>query len=339
MHPHATDRESRSRFPGNLSVEVSASWLSFRFRIRRIPNPWNPESSFRDSPSRRLGTFGTDARTYFRDRDGARLEIDTSPYERNKERTLYRCLACGARFPSHAPVCSWCWQGHSLVMAPDRQRAAIDAEPEMMTAKDLARTTYVSVDVPAYPDLVLKRGAMVVLVGPGGAGKSTMAARMLDSMQTTTLLLSVEEPAGPSVADRLARIGARDERMLVCSRASVDQVVGIVRKRSVAAIGIDSVQRASYEARELRHMLITIPALAFIVAVSQVNRDGDVRGGEELAHECDVLVEVQAMRWAIRKSRYQPTGVTGDVLDAAMIAAAKGVAPKPAEAPGPVGTP
>ena len=60
--------------------------------------------------------------------------------------------------------------------------------------------------------------------------------------------------------------------------------------------------------------LLTLPSLSLLVAVSQINRDGDVRGGEELAHECDVLVEVTDLTWTVRKSRYQPAGAHGPVL-------------------------
>src|SRR5260370_423844 len=83
------------------------------------------------------------------------------------------------------------------------------------------------------------------------------------------------------------RAAGRDENVLVCSRATVDQVVEVVRKRKVLALGVDSVQRAMFEPRDLRHLLLTLPSLACIIGVSQVNRDGDVRGGEELAHEAD----------------------------------------------------
>jgi hypothetical protein len=41
----------------------------------------------------------------------------------------------------------------------------------------------------------------------------------------------------------------------VCSRASVDQIAAIVRQRKVVALGVDSVQRAMFEARDLRHLV------------------------------------------------------------------------------------
>jgi hypothetical protein len=211
-------------------------------------------------------------------------------------------------------MCTWCWTAHAVALVAERARAAVDAEVELTSARDLARTTWQGCEIPAYPDLSLRRGALVTVVGPSGAGKSTLVTRSLASLPDTTLLLSVEEPAGPSLAERLARAGARSDRLLVCSRATVDQVGDIIRKRKVAALGVDSVQRSLFESRELRHLLVVLPSLAVVFAVSQINRDGDVRGGEELAHESDVIVEVAELAWTVRKSRYQPAGTSGAVL-------------------------
>jgi predicted ATP-dependent serine protease len=223
-------------------------------------------------------------------------------------------MVCGSRFAAYAPACSYCWAAHSLALAPERARAAIDSEVELTTARDLARTQWQEAGLPAYPGLELRRGALVVVFGPAGSGKSTWAARALDSLQSPSLLVSVEEPAGPSLAERLARVGAKDDRLMVCSRATVDQIAAIVRQRRVEALCVDSVQRAMFEARDLRHLLQVLPSLALVVAVSQINRDGDVRGGEELAHEADVVIELEALRWTVRKSRYQPSGASGSVI-------------------------
>jgi predicted ATP-dependent serine protease len=226
---------------------------------------------------------------------------------------MYRCLHCGARFPVHAPICSRCWASHQIVLEGDRPRADVDGVPELVSARDLSRQRWTSVEVGAFPRLKLGRGALVVLVGRSGSGKSSLLARALDTIRGPAVIVSTEEPAGPSVQDRLDRLHVRRDDLWICSRGTVDQVAEIVRQRKVVSLGIDSVQRASYEPRELRHLLLTLPTLAVLFAVSQVNRDGDVRGGEELAHECDVLIEVEALKWRIVKSRYQAEG-GGDVL-------------------------
>jgi len=227
---------------------------------------------------------------------------------------LYRCTECGSYFPTHAPLCSWCLQGHTLVLTPERRRAAHDAEIELTSARDLARAKWQAIQLPAYPGLALRKGALVVLVGPAGAGKSTMMSRGIDSTGVPSLLVSVEEPAGPSLADRLARVGAKREDLFVCSRGSVDQIAGLIKANKIQWLGVDSAQRALFEGRDLRHLLLTLPSLVGVVVTSQINRGGDIRGGEELPHEADVVVQVEDMRWRVTKSRYQPEGETGGVL-------------------------
>jgi predicted ATP-dependent serine protease len=128
---------------------------------------------------------------------------------------------------------------------------------------------------------------------------------LLDGVKAPVLLLSVEEPPGPSLAARLLRVGVRREDFGIASRASVDQVVEMLRQSKAAALAIDSVQRAAYSARDIRHLLTVIPTLALVICVSQVNAEGGVRGGEEYAHECDVLIDVADMHWRVEKSRYQ----------------------------------
>ena len=47
----------------------------------------------------------------------------------------------------------------------------------------------------------------------------------------------------------------------------------------------------------------------------QVNKRGRIEGRERLLHEADVVVRVESMAWVIEKSRFQPSGVEGSVLE------------------------
>jgi predicted ATP-dependent serine protease len=185
---------------------------------------------------------------------------------------------------------------------------------ELTDAKTLARAVWQSVELPAYPAIEVRRGALVVLVGAAGAGKSTMLARALDTIRGTSMLVSLEEPGGPSLALRLARLGVKRDDLLIASRANVDQLAGVLRERKIVAIGIDSVQRSMFEPRELRHLLLTLSNLAVLLCTSQVNKTGDMRGSEELRHEADVVIELERLRWRVAKSRYQPPDLSGPVL-------------------------
>jgi predicted ATP-dependent serine protease len=44
-----------------------------------------------------------------------------------------------------------------------------------------------------------------------------------------------------------------------------------------------------------------------------VNADGHIAGVRAVEHEADVVLDVEAMHWRLRKSRYQETGMEGDV--------------------------
>jgi predicted ATP-dependent serine protease len=205
---------------------------------------------------------------------------------------------------------------HLIVLEGERPRAEVDHLPELVSARALSRQHWSSVEVAGYPSLKLCKGALVVLFGRPGSGKSSMLARAIDTIRGPGIVASLEEPSGPSISARMDRLHVRRDDLWIVSRATVDQLAEIVRGRKVVALGIDSIQRSAFAARELRHLLLTLPSLAALFAVSQVNRDGDVRGGEELAHECDVLIEVEDLKWRVVKSRYQAEG-SGEVLRAA----------------------
>jgi hypothetical protein len=78
---------------------------------------------------------------------------------------------------------------------------------------------------------------------------------------------------------------------------------------------IDSVQEASWSAKDLRHLLAVVPTLDLVIGVQQVTKDGAPAGLMALQHEADVQVTVEAMQWSLKKSRYQDlVGAGGDVL-------------------------
>ncbi len=221
------------------------------------------------------------------------------------------CLDCGAFFDRHVPVCTACFTFGRVVVRAERARALVDYQPEVASARDIARTSWGEVSVRTYPTLKLGPKALVVAVGEAGSGKSTFTARALDGICGPVLLVSVEESIGPSLAARLRRAGVKRADFGVASACSVDQIVELTRRYDARAIGIDSVQPSAFAAaRELRHLAAVLPKLELVVAVSQVNKHGRIAGTNDLEHECDVLVRCEklpndGLTWRLEKSRYQ----------------------------------
>ena len=222
------------------------------------------------------------------------------------------CLGCATTYDSHTGFCSRCW-GAAIVPLGRRPQAQVDGTPSITSAQALVKATWTPALSRAVPDLRLGRGALVVLFGPPGGGKSTFALRWLSGCDGTRLLVSIEEGTGPALSDRLVRLGIHDARLLIVSNASVDAVVALAQRERVRVLAVDSVQRSLFEAAELRH-LIRVLDLDALLAIAQVNARGEILGRRELEHEADTVLSIEAMRWTTTKHRYGPTGQQGSVL-------------------------
>lgn len=230
--------------------------------------------------------------------------------------TTWRCVECGSLFAEHFAMCSACWRAGSLVPVAHRLRAAVDYQPGVSNARALAGMAWKRVEHPGvYDPLVLGAGALVLVSGPPGSGKSSLSARLANAVKGPVLYVAAEEGISPSLAARLARCGVRRADFHVLTRASVDTAVAFATKHKPVACVVDSVQEAVWTAHELRHVLEVVQSLAVLLAVMQCTKAGLAAGSNAYQHECDVHVRVEAMAWNLAKSRYQDlAGVGGPVL-------------------------
>lgn len=231
---------------------------------------------------------------------------------------IWRCLACGALYEARFAFCSGCWAQGQIVPQPRRLSAEVDSLPGEASARDIARMNWQQVPHEVYAELVVGQGALVEVSGQPGAGKSSFACRLLDSIPGTVVLVSAEEGLSPSLSARLSRCRVARGDFRVLTRASVDAVVARTVELKAVALCVDSVSEVAWSASELRHILEVIPTLAVLIAVLQVTKQGLPSGANALLHEADVHVSVESMRWSLKKSRYQDlAAVGGDVLSQA----------------------
>ena len=217
----------------------------------------------------------------------------------------WTCIDCGTAYPARVVWCAHCGAQGRVVLLGRRPGAEIDSAPEAATAESLAILAAAPRPVAAYPAILSGHGALVVLWGPPGGGKSTMAARWLDGIRGPVLFVSCEEGLGPTLAARLARLGIARPTFHLLGRATVDQVAQEIGRTRAVAVAIDSVQAAAWEPAELRHLLALSPRVETLMAVCQVNAKGLPEGRRALTHEADVAVNVEAMTARLTKSRYQ----------------------------------
>jgi predicted ATP-dependent serine protease len=232
--------------------------------------------------------------------------------------STFRCVECGALFAQHFATCSSCWRSGSLIPLAHRLRAEIDYQPGVSNARALAGMAWRRVEhAGAYEDMVVGAGALVLVSGPAGSGKSSLSARFANAVKGPVLYVAAEEGISPSLAARLLRCNVKRPDFHVLTRASVDAAVAFAQAHRAVACVVDSVQEAVWTAHELRHVLEVVPSLDLLIAVMQVTKTGVAAGSNAYQHECDVHVRVEAMAWNIVKSRYQDlAGIGGAVLPA-----------------------
>ena len=217
----------------------------------------------------------------------------------------YLCLCCHTRYEAHASWCFVCGEAGYIQRQFGRRSALVDNIAEETDARALAASQWGTVECGAFPSLRLGVGALVVIHGPPGAGKSHCTTRLLDTVPGPVLLVSAEEAPGPTLGERLSRCAVKRADFGIVGRASVDQIVAIAVRRKAVAIAVDSVQVSQFTPRDLRHLLAVLPDLKVLFAVSQQNKAGVVAGRNDLIHEADVVLRVEGGAWSLEKSRYQ----------------------------------
>lgn len=226
---------------------------------------------------------------------------------------MYRCLRCQSEYDEPTRLCAGCWSMDTVMAVPRRRPAEIDRGIEVSTARDLVKRAWDTVDVEAAcPGLRIQPGALLVVTGPPGAGKSTLALALADTSRRPVVVFAAEERLGASISERLSRLGIHRADMHIVGRATVDELVGLCRRVRAGVLVVDSVQATTLLPHDLRSAVNAL-SLDLLIAVSQVTKSGDMRGTRELEHEADVILSLDESGWMVTKSRYSRTGVTGEV--------------------------
>lgn len=217
---------------------------------------------------------------------------------------MYFCWKCQSRYPTRVVWCVVCQDGGTVVVEPQRPQSQLRSQLQAASARDLIGRSWTLVESRAYPDLSVSRGALVAVWGAAGGGKSTLATRFADGLAGAVVYMSAEEKLGPTVAARLQRCSVTRADFHVVAQAGVDELVAYCREVRAVALVVDSVSVTALRPEDLRR-LVEATGVGVLAYLLHATKEGQAAGVTAWLHEADVVVEVSALTWTVRKSRYQ----------------------------------
>ncbi|MCS6826309.1 MAG: DNA repair protein RadA [Caldilinea sp.] len=261
-----------------------------------------------------------------------------------KEKKQYVCSACGAVHLRWAGKCSECGEWNTLeevtVRAVERNRSSM--APVETLGRPVALPGVAGDDQPRLPLQMVELsrvlgggivpGSCVLVGGDPGIGKSTLLLQMAADVAQhvgTVLYVSAEESAH-QIGRRAARLGIRNERLMVLSEIVVEAIIEHIENLKPALVIVDSVQ-AIYsgngasaagtvsQVRDCAAALLRVGKTQNIPVflVGHVTKEGAIAGPRVLEHMVDVVLQLEGERFhAFRllrsiKNRFGSTNEVG----------------------------
>lgn len=216
---------------------------------------------------------------------------------------MYKCTVCERTYVHHQPTCNEC--GSTMVPFTEVMLLGMKGANEGDTGD---RTPYPTGFTDLDPILGggLYPGNSVLLAAPPGTGKTVFTMKVAYNAATKGLsvtFLSFEmSPA--QIKENQRRFGWSDAEIRFIHEGTLQDVLHEIRTNRPQLLVIDSVQMLDTgkdTASTWHDFKVISKALhrtakrynTAMLLISQVNRDGDVTGPNQLKHDCDVHLQLK----------------------------------------------
>lgn len=241
-----------------------------------------------------------------------------------KTKTVYVCSECGAESPKWIGRCPQCgewntYQEEHIVV--DKKNpldgvgqtgllTEVKAVPlSSVEQKDVVRSTTANAELDRVLGGGIVPGAMILIGGEPGIGKSTLVLQMAMQLPRRVLYVSGEESVQQIKlrADRISRASA--ENCLVVSDTRIDAIPMHIEACKPEILVIDSIQTMQTERtdslpgsisqiKECTAVLMRIAKTRNlpVVIIGHINKDGQLAGPKVLEHMVDVVLQFEGDR-------------------------------------------
>lgn len=223
-----------------------------------------------------------------------------------------QCQVCGSYYASMTPnFCKRCCLSGLLQQVDYRPADFMAPSVGSKSAFELTQLDQQTFGLPAYPEITVGPGAVILVGGPPGAGKSTLALNVA-AASTPSAYLPLECGIGPALSELCRRLEVREKKLRFYLPKNVSEVFAIAEADGLKLLAIDSVNVSTIQPEDCTAMAKAHGVL--VLALIQVCKDGGFAGSNRWVHEADTVISVADLRWEVQKNRFGAAGVRGGVL-------------------------
>jgi len=224
--------------------------------------------------------------------------------------TQFFCSNCAAQYTDQPGYCFRCGVFDRIIPNAYRPVETLWHGESIKTAEELYKKPKLF-KLDPYP-VPVGRPAITVVYGTPGHGKSTMVTKIADARGGPVLMIPLEEGFGEALSSRLRRLEIARPDLLIALLHDVTSIDRTIEERGVNMLVLDSITVSTLQTKDL--VALARQREVEVVCVAQVNKDGAMAGAMELAHDCDVLIRVENMKWKVEKNRFGEL-LSGEVLE------------------------
>jgi len=220
------------------------------------------------------------------------------------------CEACQTMLEENPHLCPHCFTLGRIFRRYHRKASEYAPNVKGVTAHELIKTRSTTFPIECLPGVKVGPSCFIILWGPPSGGKSTLGLKMASEFLPSAYL-PLEMKIGPLLAEMCARLEVVSPKVRF-EEPQCQRDVFAVAQSGVRMVVIDSVTVATLTPDDVHR--IVRGSNVIVVGILQATKAGLAAGPAAWLHASDCTLHVEDMKWELEKSRFQPTGLKGDVV-------------------------